>query len=347
MQDRLPVFTSVPNPDAAARLRRWSTEGLPEYRRLDYWTDAVSTALFGMSVVVPSTARFWSVATATSLDALTICAIVGSGRLASRGADDIRRANDAGYCLSVDFSRCWSLTVEGRRVALEPGDLVVVDIGRIHSAYYADESAEPRMHIRLPAQWLAKWVRDPDALVGRRLAGTQGWSKVLSAYVRQLGPEAVLRSPVAHDLLADHLGGLLTLVELEQSSAGDRMSVDTGLAGRIVRDIRDRSSDIALSVGEVASELGVSKRTLHRHLSTIGKTFGGVLQESRVQAALGMLESANAGSLTTAEIGFRAGFADPSHFVRVMAHRLEKTPARYRKAFIRRIADARTRELAS
>ena len=45
-----------------------------------------------------------------------------------------------------------------------------------------------------------------------------------------------------------------------------------------------------------------------------------------------MLESPHLRLLTTAEIGVRCGFGDPSHFTRVMRARLGQSPGSYRKS---------------
>jgi AraC-like DNA-binding protein len=75
----------------------------------------------------------------------------------------------------------------------------------------------------------------------------------------------------------------------------------------------------------------MSTRTLHRSLAAHGETFGETLIAARVQAALRMLRSPLFEGSTVAEIGYRAGFLDASHFARVLRRHVGMTPLQIRR----------------
>jgi AraC-like DNA-binding protein len=325
----------------ASRLVAWSTDGIPDCQRLEFWTDAVSSTLFEMGMATPVKHGFRSFVEAAPLDALVVIALGGSRREAIRGRENIARSSQFSFHILVDFTKPWILKWRGTPVRFEPGDIALTDTRYIHSGYYPEDSIAARHNIKLSPQWLGTWLRNPDRLVGRCIPGGSGWGRALSAFVAQLTPGFALAPPLAPKLLADQLGALLSLVESEQFPAPAAGPSQTRLASKIADTIRQRSSEISLAAQDVATALGVSERTLHRHLKAVCGTFGSYLQESRVDAARRMLESTHLRLLTTAEIGVRAGFGDPSHFARVMHARLGQSPGSYRKAFVSHINEHR------
>jgi AraC-like DNA-binding protein len=95
--------------------------------------------------------------------------------------------------------------------------------------------------------------------------------------------------------------------------------------------LRDLCADPAVTAQSVAQALNISVRTVHRALTATNETFGALLMAQRVELALRMLMSSSFNHLTTAEIGRRAGFSDPSHFVRVFRRHTGQTPGERRR----------------
>ncbi|WP_408908733.1 helix-turn-helix domain-containing protein [Variovorax paradoxus] len=87
----------------------------------------------------------------------------------------------------------------------------------------------------------------------------------------------------------------------------------------------------------MARELGISQRSLHRCLAERGEggeggtTFATALLGFRMQAARRMLGDARFDRLAVAEIGFRVGLRDASHFVRLCRQQLGATPGALRR----------------
>ena len=82
---------------------------------------------------------------------------------------------------------------------------------------------------------------------------------------------------------------------------------------------------------DVAASLGISVRTLHRSFAAANQTFGDKLIEARARIALRMLMSPLFKRVTTAEVGWRAGFQSASHFARVIQRRTGWTPLHLRR----------------
>ena len=77
----------------------------------------------------------------------------------------------------------------------------------------------------------------------------------------------------------------------------------------------------------IAQSLNVSPRTLQRKLSDDGVSFQALVNETRQQLAEYHL---NRNELSSAEIAYLLGFAEPSNFYRAFKKWTGKTPGQYR-----------------
>lgn len=87
------------------------------------------------------------------------------------------------------------------------------------------------------------------------------------------------------------------------------------------------------SVQDLASETGVSRRTLQRRFAEQDETFSGLVSKTRLEkAALYLCESDGPG---LAETGFLAGYTDQAHFSRSFTQNVGTTPTEYKQNFAR------------
>lgn len=86
----------------------------------------------------------------------------------------------------------------------------------------------------------------------------------------------------------------------------------------------------AWTLPQLASTLGLSCRTLQRRLAERGSSFAKLWAEVRLAAAGRLLTE---GDDSTAQVGYRCGFADQAHFTRCFQRHMAITPARYRREF--------------
>ena len=85
----------------------------------------------------------------------------------------------------------------------------------------------------------------------------------------------------------------------------------------------------APSLEDVASDLGVSARTLKRRLAARGVAYSSLLEEELRDKALLLLRSSDAAIPAIAE---RLGYSDVANFARAFRRWTGTTPAAYRRA---------------
>jgi AraC-like DNA-binding protein len=186
------------------------------------------------------------------------------------------------------------------------------------------------LSVQLPRAWLGRWLRAVDDPAPRVAPRDHGWGRVLSALCLELGQAPGLATACPDALLTDHVGALLA-ASLEPTRIAPATSGVRGLVERATGLLQQYLNEQGLTAERVATELGVSARTLHRAFTANGASFAATLQRLRLEQAREWLMQPRLAALTVAEIGRRCGFADASHFVRAFHRRFGQTPWRWRR----------------
>jgi AraC-like DNA-binding protein len=311
---------------------RWSTADVPAAQRFHYFAEALASSMMPMNVSCDRPADFESTLETAILGPLAITRIEGAAHRAGRGSPEMSRSDGDSFHLVMPQTASCLLDHRGA-MRLQAGDVAFVDSRLGHE--FALGPSHRNIHLSLPSAWVRQWLPTPEALVGRALPRDSGWVRALVAFAVGLTPEFVTRSPLPTTALVDQAGSLLALVAAEHGQpVASSTRTERGLAGRIRGCIIERSAEPGLSAEAIAGTVGVSKRTLHRVLAAEGQTFGALLITTRAETAAQMLRSRRHDRLTMAEIGYRAGFIDPSHFARVLRRYAGATPAQIRASSI-------------
>ena len=317
-------------PGQRAEMSVWSTDCVKPAQRLDYWVGAVCECFLDMKVTA-GPARFHGRIESAPLDQVGLNLVTGSGQDVYRTHTEISRGRDNYYYLLCDLRSPWSVEQQGRNTAMQPHDLVLVDSRRTYAFHYPKEVST--ISLELPLRFVEFWLGHPDQHLGKRIDGTTGWGVALGGLARQLRPDIVAACAVPARLLSDQLGSLLALaLEGEAARETDRPTVASELRRRIADAIRTRYSEPGLTASDVATQLEISERSLHRALQGAGKTFGEMLLECRMAVARRLLTERRYDHLGVGGIGLRIGLADPSHFIRLCRRHLGTTPGAIRRS---------------
>lgn len=306
-------------------IQRWSTSDVDEPQRLDYYAEAISAAIDPMRVLRRVEGKFDAWIDCIELGPLSLIHGIGQAHDCIRDRTDVARSTGRNFHLILNNGSAWKVRHVGEHL-VRKGDAMLLDS---RDGYRLDfMSAIDNVHLKLSEDWLKQWVADPAAIVGTPILSDGDWGGALTAFMSQLSPELVASAPLPQQVFADQIGALLALYSnalTGKAAAANPRSRD--LRDRIQEILAQRCNELSLTAVDVAASLAISPRTLHRGLAAHQQTFGALLMKARVDLATRMLESPLFRRLTTAEIGRRAGFADPSHFARVYRRHSGFTPA--------------------
>ncbi|WP_432726431.1 helix-turn-helix domain-containing protein [Variovorax sp. W6] len=318
-------------------IHRWSTDAVPPAQRLDYWVGAVCEGFLEMDVTSPVAASFGATLESAPLGPIVVNQVRGSAQDVYRTRRAIAHSRNNYFYLLCKADSAWVAVQDGRSARLLPGDAVLVDSRRLYE-FHLLQSADT-ISLELPTAWVDAWLPDAGDQVARRIDGHSGWGGVLCGFVRQLSPELAAKPPVPPALLSDQLGGLLALATgsgLADASGRGRAA----LRRRVLDATHERHAECGLTAASVARGLGISERSLHRCLAAGegsdgsgegATTFAAALAGFRMAAARRMLADARFDRLGIAQIGYRVGLADASHFVRQCRAHLGATPGELRR----------------
>ncbi|GGB79568.1 HTH-type transcriptional activator RhaS [Marinobacterium zhoushanense] len=265
---------------------------------------------------------------AARLDLLTLNDVSATAQHVYRRHVDISRSGQNYYYLLYNHGSPWTVHQMGSGGRLLSGDMTLVDSRERYEFNFPDDFSV--LSVQAPVSWLENWLPHPEALLGRRIDGQQGWGLSLGTLLRQLSPNAVGALPLPDKLLADQVGALLCLALQPESVAQQRVKPAQDLAAGIGDAIRARCTEPGLVAAAIADDLAISVRTLHRTLAMQGTTFAEMLIAERIVIAQRLLSSPAFKNLSISEIGYRVGLADPSHFTRVYKRVTGQTPKQTR-----------------
>lgn len=326
--------------EALQAIHRWSTDAVPPAQRLDYWVGAVCEGFLEMDITSRAGGSFGASLESAPLGPLVVNQVRGSAQDVYRTRRAIAHSRHNYYYLLCKTDSAWVTVQDGRSARLLPGDVVLVDSRRLYE-FHLLQSADT-LSLELPTAWVDAWLPDASDRVARRIDGQAGWGGVLSGFVRQLTPQLAEKPPLPAALLGDQLGSLLALALGGTLGEGPPQTPSEGRAAlrrRVLDATRERHAEPGLTAACVARGLGMSERSLHRCLAGGGNegcgegrtTFATALAGFRMQVARRMLADARFDRLSIAEIGFRVGLADASHFVRQCRRHLGATPGELRR----------------
>lgn len=312
-------------------LKRWSTSDVPPWMARDYWLALLRDRIFHADLDVPREACVEATLVQASCGPLRMSWVDSRvPRIVMPAASVERAGTDSDVLLMVmDAPSDWTLRGGREGFALGPGDVVCADF---RAGFEMRRPGRARtLSVSLSGSWLRTWLPEADFAKPQVIRGDSGWGAVLSLALRQFQPQEVNALGSRRDALATQLGSLLALALGERAACGGRHADPDNLARIAQACVQRHFAEFGLTAAEVAAELGVSERTLHRALARGGGSFGERLQAQRMAAARRLLGDRHFAALTVAEIGRRVGYADASHFVRRFKSEHGQTPGAMRR----------------
>jgi len=284
----------------------WSTDAVPGAQRLDYFADALSSAIVPMQVERTRAGTLTSHMSMLEIDGVAVLAQRGSAHRSLRGQAEIGHSGAHTYHLILNRRAHWHIEHLGTtRVAA--GEVFLVDS---QAPVVIDMLSDyDVVHVMLPETWMCRWLRDPARLAGRVLGGPAGsMGPALAAFAAELSPQALQCGPQAARTMVDHLGAMLALGCQDASVRTPSQRAAVALYDQIVDCIANRSAEPLLTAGDIASGLSIAEDELHCTLGAAGHTFAGLLLTQRRCNAQRMLASRAFRAFTFDDIARRAGF---------------------------------------
>lgn len=317
----MPAVLSAP----ASPLREWTTAQARAPERLDYWVGAICEAFLEMDCSSRAADCFDGQLAHLPLQQLAVNQVLASTQDVYRTPAGIARSRSQPFYLITQTDHAWHVKQGGHTLHLRPGDAVLVDAAQPYELHFPHSVA--CLSVQMPRRWVGEWLRTVDTRSARVAHREQGWGAMLSTLCLQLGRQPALALQMAPDWLESQFGALLGAA-LEPSVHNHAAPTQQSLHRRALACMRERLDQHGWRVADLAFELGVSPRTLHRAFTDAGETVAGRWRQLRMEHAQALLSQPRLAGLAVAEIGRRCGYSDASHFARDFQRTFGQTPLR-------------------
>jgi AraC-like DNA-binding protein len=258
-----------------------------------------------------------------------VCTVEADAQRISRTAAHIAGPSEEFVAVHVQVAGTATLLQDGRRAAVDAGDLVVYETARP----YTWDLPEPFTGhvVRLPRRTLGVPDEHLRAVTATTVTPTEGLGAVLAPFLATLVGSAHSYPPAVAGRLAVSVLDLFGTLVAERSGTGVADTAREHLVLRIRDHIDRHLEDPELSPDTVAAAHHISVRYLHRLFEDEGITVARLIQRRRLQECA--REPARGGSAAPAvsAVARRWGFVTPAHFSRVFRGAYGHSPREWRR----------------
>jgi AraC family transcriptional regulator, positive regulator of tynA and feaB len=306
-----------------------STSGLSPKKQIQCWSDAL-TDLCGQFDIDPLRASSLEArVNYTTVSRLKICQIeVSQHRIAHSVARSKSRLSEHPYVKILFQTEGISyFEQDGRRIELRPGDCLAYDVACPHTI--VSPGLTRHDVVIVPKELLQERGFHSSRMSACKLSALTGTGRIAHEFVHAAFDEAAKLSRNNAVVVADSLIDLLLLPLREADATFDRGGPEA-MYIRAQAFIREHLRDPDLSIDQISTALGCTKRYLHMLFSDRGTTVSDYIWHARLQNCRHELET-HAGKTVT-DVAFSWGFSSSSHFSRVFRKYFGIVPSSIHKA---------------
>ncbi|RUU45438.1 AraC family transcriptional regulator [Mesorhizobium sp. M6A.T.Ce.TU.002.03.1.1] len=307
----------------------FSTEGLPEPDRFEFWREVLGRAITKFEIdPVPDSSPDASI-TLRALPGVDIASGAAAGMQYRRtpaliDSDDI--------VLFVALSGAQTVDQIGRECTISAGEAAVFACAEPGLAIPRER--QHRLAFRTPHDVLAPMVGNVEDAICKPIPSTVDSLRLLVSYAATLEDVDQPLTPAVANLAATHIQDL---VALAIGATRDAAAIAEGRGLRAAR-LKAVKTDIVsnlgyhdLTVGAVALRQGVTPRCVQKLFETEGRTFSSFVLDQRLARARRLLSDPRYADWTISSIAFEAGFGDLSYFHRAFRRLYGATPSDIRQ----------------
>lgn len=253
------------------------------------------------------------------------------GHLVDTGAPK-GAAHDGGYILMVPLTGSVRFHQNGRSGVALPDQYVLLSREAFHEITAEDHPVLLRLTI--PAEDLRARLASVDDHLGRRFEVNEPMAHLMVALLQRTAEIFADRAPPSPEALANEIVGFVALaIRAEDRGATiDVRNARYRLRQRIFDYIESNLGDQDMSPKSIAGANRISLSYLYSLFSDDDTTVGQFMQMKRLQRAYELLVTDAKGHLTVAEIAYRVGFKNVSHFSRAFSRHYGLAPRNARLA---------------
>jgi AraC-like DNA-binding protein len=305
-------------------IETFATDSVAPPQRLDFWNQVSSQTFSGMTVD-SSSEEFSANMSRWHLGDLLMIRPISQRARVQRWMDGTSDRPDR-----IIFNlqhRGHSKNGQWQREAeLGAGDLMLCYAA---DAYYTDLSDRNEMLVvEMSRAALSSRIPNIEDHLCRTIAGAAPGTRLVHDFLISLWQQGD-QSDADPDWQEGIANVFLDLLAFAVKGAGSALVAPKGTRDRILALIDARLGDPDLKTGMIATELGVSLRTVQNLFAAMGTTPSAYILDRRLQKASEKLSLNRTQSIT--EVAYATGFNDSAYFTRCFRQRFGTTPSLWKE----------------
>ncbi|HBU8525883.1 TPA: transcriptional regulator FeaR [Klebsiella aerogenes] len=257
---------------------------------------------------------------------LKVSTVTARGVNLYRTRNEIKRDNDAWFYTVFQLEGRAAIEQDERQVALEAGDIMLIDASRPCSIFWQHTSKQASL--LLPRQLVESQLHGGDISIATRLNKTLPMVQLSQRLLQES-----LRSPALSESEGEAaLEAIICLLRpmlLQQDAPPTRRDKQFQ---KIMALIDESIQSEQLRPEWLAGETGMSVRSLYRLFADKGLVVAQYIKNRRLDLCARALQNAH-DEEKLAGIGYSWGFSDHSHFSTAFKQRFGVSPGEYRKRY--------------
>lgn len=257
---------------------------------------------------------------------LKVSTVTARGVNLYRTRNEIKRDNDAWFYTVFQLEGQAAIEQDERQVALEAGDITLIDVSRPCSIFWQHTSKQASL--LLPRQLVESQLHGGDISIATRLNKTLPMVQLSQRLLQES-----LRSPALSESEGEAtLEAIICLLRpmlLQQDAPPTRRDKQFQ---KIMALIDESIQSEQLRPEWLAGETGMSVRSLYRLFADKGLVVAQYIKNRRLDLCARALQNAH-DEEKLAGIGYSWGFSDHSHFSTAFKQRFGVSPGEYRKRY--------------
>ena len=244
-----------------------------------------------------------------------------------RNISDIKRDGRDFFYIVHQISGSAVMDHCGKQSVLSAGDLVLLDSSLPSDFYFSGMSEQ--ISLLIPRHKMESKLKKSTPMLNQKISATTRIGSVAGFIANQFFSEP--DSSDDTEAVMDALIGLIlpTLTSADSQTSTYSEKIQHCYFEKAQRCIDNRLANFELTPEMIASELGTSKRTLHRIFSQRGMSIGRYILDRRLDKCASEFEEGD-DIQKISSVAFAWGFNDVSHFSRAFKSRFGVSPRDFR-----------------
>jgi len=272
----------------------------------------------------PMSGEFYGELESTWTGNLKLSTVTAGGVNLFRTRQEIKTSNDAWFYTVFQLDGEAGLEQDDRQIVLNAGDITLIDASRPCSIYWPEKSRQ--ISLLLPRQILEQHFRFQEVTCAQKLSRSLPTVQ-LSYRLLQDSMNNPALSETESEAALEAMVCLLRPVLQQRESVQPRKERQFT---NVLTLIDDHIQAEHLRPEWIASECGMSVRSLYRMFAEKGLVVAQYIKNRRLDLCAQMLRGARDDE-KLAGIGYSWGFTDHSHFSTAFKQRFGVSPGEYRK----------------